>query len=301
LVVVDDARSAEALLGWSLHQAGRRHSHIEVCYVPAFPYEGQGWIVDPETVGQGRKELTATLDRLGAGSRVALALGALEESTTEAVRARALDDPQGLLMVGPLAANTLVRLVFRSDPHGVDAGPALPLVVVPGSAWTSVPPCSTPSWVTVGFHGSDPAAEALAWAVAEANRRGGLVRAVMAWCEGDYGGLGGPVPVRARHAGLVARSAQKLADESLSRCGVPTDRVRAVARRGMPASLLIEEAVGSDLLVISAGRSTVFGYPTLGPITLACLARSPVPVVIVPGQADGGGARSCAHAEATLH
>jgi hypothetical protein len=55
-----------------------------------------------------------------------------------------------------------------------------------------------------------------------------------------------------------------------------------------PASLLIKEAAGSDLLVISAGQSTVFGSPTLGAITLACLTRSPVPVVIVPGQAVPG-------------
>jgi hypothetical protein len=195
-------------------------------------------------------------------------------------------------VVGPLATNTFVRLVFGSDPYGVDAGPARPLVVVPGSAWSTVPPRSTPSRVTVGFHGSDPAAEALAWAVAEANRRDGTVRAVMAWCEGDYGGVGGPVRVRARHSSLVARSAQKLADNSLSGCGVPTDRVRAVASRGLPASLLLKEAADRTCWSLVPASRLCSAVPPLGPVTLACLSRSPVPVVIVPGQAVGGEAEA---------
>jgi len=157
------------------------------------------------------------------------------------------------------------------------------VVVVPRSAWCTAPPRSTPATVTVGFHGSDQAVDALAWAVAEADRRNGVVRAVMAWYEGDYGGLGGPVAVKARPSPLVGPSADKMAADSLTRCGVPTDRVSAIARRGMPSSVLTREASGTDLLAVSAGQSDVHGHRALGAVTLACVARSPVPVVIVPG------------------
>jgi nucleotide-binding universal stress UspA family protein len=281
-VIVDDVDSAEAVLGWALHQGRRRHSRVCVLYLPTFPYAGDVSTLAPWTIEQGQKQLIASLDYLGAGSRASLHIGGPEESTTEAIRANALRDPQGLLMVGPLDKNTLVKLVFGSGPHDVGHSPELPVVVVPRSAWSTALPCSTPSKLTVGFHGSDPAGEALAWAVGEADRRSGVVRAVMAWCEGDYGELGGPVPILARPSTLVSRSADKLAADSLSRCGVPTDRVSAIARRGMPASILIQEATGSDLLTISAGQSTVFGHRTLGAVTWACVTRSPVPVVIVP-------------------
>lgn len=284
LVIVHDASSAEAVLGWALHQAGRRHSRVNVLYMPAFPWTGEGCMLDAQIVEQGQKELAASLDYLGAESQASLDVGDPEESTTEAIRAKALKDPDGLVIVGPLDANSLVSLVFGSNPYDV-AGPELPLVVVPRSAWSTPLPLSTPATLTVGFHGSDPATDALAWAVSEAHRRNGVVRAVMAWYEGDYGGLGGPVAITARPSSLVGRSAVKLAADSLSRCGVPTDRVTSIARRGMPASILIQEATGSDLLAISAGQSTVFGHRTLGAVTLGCVMRSPVPVVIVPGHA----------------
>jgi nucleotide-binding universal stress UspA family protein len=292
LVVVDDASSADALLRWALYQAGRRHSSMNVLYAPAFPYDGDSGVVDPTAVEQGQKELTATLENLGVRSAAGLYVVGPEESTSEAIRARAVQGPYGFVMVGPLHTNTLVSLLFGSDSDGVEARPVSAVVVVPRSAWSTTFPRSTPSLLTVGFHGSNPAVGALAWAVDEANRRDGAVRAVMAWYEGDYGGLGGPVAIGARPSALVGRSADKIAADSLSRCGVPADRVRAVARRGMPASVLRREASGSDLLAVSAGQSTVFGRRTLGAVTLACVSRSPVPVVIVPSHAAGDEARS---------
>ena len=260
---------------------------VKVLYVPAFAHADDGWIVDPETVELGRKELSATLDRLGARYRTSLDIEVLGDSTVEAVRDRAVSDCHDLVMVGPHTTNTLVRLIFGSNRSGVDAGPELAVAVVPRSAWSTARPASTPSRLTVGFHGSDPAVAALAWAVAEANRRGGVICAVMAWCEGDYGGLGGPVSIAADPSYRVGQLARQLAADSLSSCGVPSDRVIAIVRRGMPAPTLRRETPGSDLLVIGAGQSTVLGYRTLGAITLACLARSPLPVVVVPSHAAG--------------
>jgi nucleotide-binding universal stress UspA family protein len=285
LVIIADASSAEELLAWSLFQAGRRHGRVNILYVPALLHDEQGRIVEPATVEQGRKELSVTLERLGAGSQVSLSVANREESTIKALRTEALRGRHGLVMVGPLDTSMLVRLVFGSDPYGVDAGLELPLVVVPPGASPGTLQYRLPPRVTVGFRGSEPAIAALGWAVAEAERRDGVVRAVMAWCEGDHDGLGGPVPIAARRPALVSRSAQNLAADSLSRCGVRIDRVSSIARRGMPAPILIQEAAGSDLLAVGAGGSVVHGYRVLGAITLACLAGSPVPVVIVPTHA----------------
>jgi nucleotide-binding universal stress UspA family protein len=292
LAIINDASSAETILRWCAYQAACRDSLIDVLYVPALGLTDQVAIVDVETLEQDRKELLATLDRLGAESQGWVDIGDFEETTTEAIRAKALHDPHDLLMVGPLPINRLVNLVFGSDPDGADADRELTVVVVPRSAWSTGVPCAPPSRVTVGFHGSPPATAALDWAVAEANRRNGVVGAVMAWCEGDYGGLGGPVIIEASDLSRLSRSAHELAADSLSSCGVQTDRVNSIARRGMPASILTKEAAGSDLLAVGAGRSTVYGHRTLGAVTMACLIRSPVPVVIVPSNPAGDDERN---------
>ena len=268
LVVVDDASSAGPLLGWSLYQACRRHSGLQVFYAPDFPYADNRRIVDRAAVEQGRKALAATLGCLGAGSRASVETGGPDESTIEAIRARAVSERYGLVMVGPLATSTLVTLLFGSDGCGGHTRSELPLAVVPRSAWSTALPDSTPSRLTVGFHGSAPAVAALAWTIGEAERRDGVVCAVMAWCEGGYGGLGGPVEIVAALPSVVGRSAHRLAADSLSTCGLRTDRVSTIARRGMPAATLLQEARGSDLLVVGAGQSTVFGHRTLGAITL---------------------------------
>jgi nucleotide-binding universal stress UspA family protein len=282
LVVVNKARSARAVLGWSVYQADRRHSRVRVCYAPAFLSVDDHRFVDGAFGDPDVEELAVTLDDLGVGSRASLEVAAPDESTIEAIRARAVNGNHGLVIVGPLERAALVSLIFGSDRCGVDAGPYLPLTVVPPSAWSTVPPVGKASSLTVGFHGSAPAVAALAWAVGEADRRDGVVRAVMAWCEGDSGGLGGPVPIGAAPPYVVGQQARYRVADSLERCRVAPGRVSAVARRGMPAPTLVQEAAASDLLVISTGQSTVFGYRTLGAITLACIGRSPIPVVMVP-------------------
>ena len=94
------------------------------------------------------------------------------------------------------------------------------MAMVPRSAWSTRFPDSTPSRLTVGFHGSAPAVAALAWTIGEAERRDGVVCAVMAWCEGGYAGLGGPVEIVAALPSVVGRSAHRLAADSLSTCGL---------------------------------------------------------------------------------
>ena len=76
----------------------------------------------------------------------------------------------------------------------------------------------------------------------------------MAWCKGDFGGLGGPVQIVAVPPSVVGRSAHQLAADSLSRCGLRTDRVSAIARRGMPAATCYKrrgDRICSSLVLVS--------------------------------------------------
>ena len=137
LVVVDDASSAGPLLGWALYQACRRHSGLQVFYAPDFPYADDRRIVGRAAVEQGRKALAATLGCLGAGSRASVETGGPDESTIEAIRAKAVSERYGLVMVGPLATSTLVTLLFGSDGCGGHTRSECPTAVVPRSAWST--------------------------------------------------------------------------------------------------------------------------------------------------------------------
>ena len=136
----------------------------------------------------------------------------------DSIRETARTIPDGLIVARPLGRATLAELVFGSpDRRGGRIDSGIPVVLVPSHC---SPPCrglSARPALTVGFHGSIPAVAALRWAVREADRRDALVRAVLVWCEGQYGCVGGSVaigpPVKVE-AGHVAR---QLATDSLSR------------------------------------------------------------------------------------
>ena len=285
VVVVDDATSAESLLGWALQEAGHRHSRLGVVYAPGLRDARGGLTPDDADFLRGRRELAVALERLHAADHVDVDLMETEPCI-DAIRETALMVPDGLIVAGPLGRATLAELVFGSSARRggrVDSG--IPVVVVPSRCW---PPCrglSDRPALTVGFHGSIPAVAALRWAVREADRRDALVRAVLVWCEGEYGCAGGSVAIGHTRQGRSGHAASQLASDCIVETGVPIERVTVVARRGTPTGILVAEAEGSDLLVVGAGQSVVHGYPVLGVTTLGCVGRSPVPVVIVPNLA----------------
>jgi nucleotide-binding universal stress UspA family protein len=183
--------------------------------------------------------------------------------------------PPAMIVVGPVERGVLVDLVFESF------SPDCPVVVVPRRAWALSLPRGERAIITVGFNGSRPSSAALRWAVGEAKRRDASIRAVLAWAEGPYGGLGGCVPVDTHVHGFPAVAAQDLTVQRVIGIGLRSGDVIPVARRGSPTHVLVHEAVGSDLLVVGAGQSVVHHHRVLGPTTLGCVAGSPVPVAIV--------------------
>jgi nucleotide-binding universal stress UspA family protein len=138
--------------------------------------------------------------------------------------------------------------------------------------------------VVVGVNGSPQSGAALGFAVAEARRRGAVLRVIVAY---------EPLPDWAAAYGLpVPDSAVQLRTDILAQTRRAVDRVLAtdpappkveiVARVGPAAQALVAAAERADLLVL--GHQGRGGYASLliGSVCLECLVHAPCPVTVVP-------------------
>ncbi|MGX1372557.1 nucleotide-binding universal stress UspA family protein [Streptomyces canus] len=152
--------------------------------------------------------------------------------------------------------------------------------------------------LTVGLDGSPESLAAADWAAREALLRDLPLRLVNAseWQAPVYvpaGGLGMPVPPR----DVQLAAAQRLLDEARTRLAdrYPGLRIDAEDIPGLPVQALLRAAEDAELLVLgSRGLSRVTGF-LLGSVSLAVLAGSERPVVLVrsrePGEEKRAGAR----------
>lgn len=131
--------------------------------------------------------------------------------------------------------------------------------------------------IVVGYDGSDGGVRALEWAVAEAARRDGTVRAVTAWqwTQPDLG-----VDIRAEHD-RAAREAVEAAVAAV-RVQYPTVAVSVEVTPGAAADVLTRAAADADILVLgSHGHGRLF-HAVLGSVAQECVRRATCPVVVVP-------------------
>src|SRR5947209_17007426 len=131
--------------------------------------------------------------------------------------------------------------------------------------------------IVVGFDGSDGGFRALSWAVAEAARRGGTVRALTAWqwTEPDIG-----VDLRTERDELARRSLDGAV--TAARARHPEVPVAGEAVPGTPAEVLTRAAADADLLVLgSHGHGRLF-HAVLGSVAEQCVRAGVCPVVVVP-------------------
>jgi len=134
--------------------------------------------------------------------------------------------------------------------------------------------------IVVGVDGSEGGARALAWAVAEAARRGGTVQAVTAWQWADDE----RAVATGVHPGDAEAKARTMLDEAVAvaRAGHPDLPVAAEAVRGPSAEVLTAAAANADLLVLgSHGHGRIF-HAVLGSVAEACVRAATCPVVVVP-------------------
>jgi len=131
--------------------------------------------------------------------------------------------------------------------------------------------------IVVGFDGSEHSLRALSWAIAEADRRGGSVQAVVAWqwTEPDLG-----ANIRAERE----RMARLALEDAIAivRRGHADVTVAAEVTAGPAADVLTRAAVDADLLVLgSHGHGRLF-HAVLGSVAEQCIRAAVCPVVVIP-------------------
>jgi nucleotide-binding universal stress UspA family protein len=145
--------------------------------------------------------------------------------------------------------------------------------------------------IVVGVDGSEPARDALAWALAQARLRGSSVRVVCAWSIAMpvYSGMGLAV------AGVpeLEESFQLAAEQTLRETLASlTDEARGLrietsAVGGMPARVLVDAAQGAELLVVGSRGHGGFTGLLLGSVSQQCAQHAPCPVVVVKDEPRG--------------
>lgn len=151
----------------------------------------------------------------------------------------------------------------------------------------STDPQNTPSRrIVVGVDGSPHSRAALRWALGQAVLTGATLDAVACWERPAFAGgyapmvyvdidLSGPT-------GEAAAAAVASAVAATPGAGDVTVQTRTV--EGYPSRVLVEAAVGAELLVVgSRGHGELSGL-LLGSVGLHCATHSPCPVLIVHGE-----------------
>ncbi|WP_405009790.1 universal stress protein [Kitasatospora sp. NBC_01539] len=132
--------------------------------------------------------------------------------------------------------------------------------------------------VVVGVDGSSSSRAALRWAVNQAVRTGATVDAVGAWEATPL--FAGPTVVDPT---LEAETARRRFDQEVHDV-LGDDRpveVREHLVRGNPADVLLEAAVGAELLVVGSRGHGTFARALLGSVSQRCALHASCPVVIV--------------------
>ncbi|WP_136057008.1 universal stress protein [Microbacterium sp. K24] len=180
-----------------------------------------------------------------------------------------------LLVVGALhdgAARSMRSAHFLR----LAAGSPVPIVVVP-DGWSP-----SDAAVVVGFSGREAPSRTVDVAAGEADATGATLAMVHAWqmpvprVEGPISLRASPIQMRAEHAKPLRRAASSVSNT------FPALPVEQTLTHGDAAGALLERARDASLLVIGLPRHGIFADPLRGSIARELLARSAVPVCIVP-------------------
>jgi nucleotide-binding universal stress UspA family protein len=131
--------------------------------------------------------------------------------------------------------------------------------------------------IVVGVDGSEGGRRALRWAVEQAQRMSGTVRAITAWHWGtnEAALLYGPTPE------TIRADAEKALADAVSGLHVAVP-LTLEAIEGRPAAVLTRAARDADLLVVgSHGHNRLF-RAVLGSVSDECVRAAVCPVVVVP-------------------
>ena len=139
--------------------------------------------------------------------------------------------------------------------------------------------------VTVGIDGSETSTVALAWAARESSRRGALLRVVHAYTIPVYGGdMGAAIAFPAVGLDEFHTSHQKITADQLEpiRALYPDLTIETVVHSGPPISTIVEEAKGSELVVVGSHGAGSLAAALIGSVARGVAHRAPCPAVLVP-------------------
>lgn len=153
--------------------------------------------------------------------------------------------------------------------------------------------------VVVGVDGSAESVAALMWACREASLRQADAHAVLA-VEADchrMASYAAPRTAQGQGSWGAARDVLRRAvAEAAARFA--TIGVRAEVAEGLAARILLDRAIGADMLVLGRAFHGPESYRGMGPVTRACLRSAACPVVVIgPDEALGTGSPPAAVAE----
>ena len=139
--------------------------------------------------------------------------------------------------------------------------------------------------IVVGVDGSECSKSALAWALAQARLTGAQVEAVSAWQEpAMYGFSYAAAPGTFEGESistLMGKTLRETIDEVAGRGGAPVEVVTSVVQ-GPAAQVLLEIALGTQLLVVGSRGHGAFSGMLLGSVSQHCVQHAPCPVAVIP-------------------
>ena len=135
------------------------------------------------------------------------------------------------------------------------------------------------SKIVVGIDGSQHSLAALRWACDEARLRGDSLELVAAWSipSATYDIASADVVEAMQNAAAAAIEAGR----AEARACAPELEVTGEVFQGQPARILVERAIGADLLVVGSRGLGDFKALLLGSVSQECSHHSPVPIVII--------------------
>ncbi len=277
VVGVDGSERNRAAVRWATHEAeaSARPLHLVCVLDDEVPIPHHSAATDDDRdwtllrrlaadIALERPELTVDHELVAGG-----AIGALVAHSAD----------RALLVVGKRGLGTFARLLIGSTSIAVAGRSRVPTVIVPDT-WDQARHGHDP--VVVGLDPDDVHAEALAYAFAEARRRG--VRLVIAhgW-EAKGLLIRDPAAVSRDIASWKEHCLARLTDVvGPARSSYPGVHVELVPRHGHPATVLLEVAESAQLLVLGRHDDSRLGGFPFGSVTRNVLHHAEVPVAVVP-------------------
>ncbi|HLL64620.1 MAG TPA: universal stress protein [Micromonosporaceae bacterium] len=140
--------------------------------------------------------------------------------------------------------------------------------------------------IVVGVSAGTGSGTALRWAVEEAKRRDGRVRAVMAWRVSPApGAAGGRPPAQKIMEYNQQQIAQETVEDFVADALGDDHQVQCIAVEGPARTVLVSESRDAALLVVDSPRMAKLTSPGARRLAPRLLFRAACPVVVMPAPA----------------